>query len=85
MPTPFIQPGSPRKNGYIASFNGKMRDELPDREIFFTLEEAKTLLARWREEYNHVGPHSLLGFFHPAPQAWLVLKSQSVIQVYHNN
>jgi transposase InsO family protein len=42
----FIEPGSPRKNGYIESFNGKMRDELLDCEIYFTLEEAKTLIAR---------------------------------------
>ena len=54
--TMFIEPGSPWENGYIKSFNGKMRDELLDREIFFTLEEAKTLIARWREEYNHVSP-----------------------------
>jgi transposase InsO family protein len=46
--TLFIEPGSPWENGYIESFNGKMRDELLDREIFFTLEEAKILVARWR-------------------------------------
>ncbi len=45
-----------------------------DREIFFTLEEAKTLIARWREEYNHVRPHSALGYRPPAPQAWLLAK-----------
>ena len=66
----FIEPGSPWENGYIESFNGKLRDELLDREIFFTLEEAKTLIARWREEYNHVRPHSALGYRPPAPQAW---------------
>ena len=54
----FIEPGSPWENGYIESFNGKLRDELLNREIFFTLEEAKTLIARWREEYNHIRPHS---------------------------
>lgn len=59
--TLFIEPGSPWENGYIESFNGKMRDELLDREIFFTLEEAKILVARWREEYNHRRPHSALG------------------------
>jgi putative transposase len=57
--TLFIEPGSPWENGYSESFNGKMRDELLDREIFFTLEEAKTLIARWREEYNRVRPHTM--------------------------
>lgn len=70
--TLFIEPGSPWENGYVESFNGKMRDELLDREIFFTLEEAKTLIARWREEYNHISPHSALGYRPPAPQAWLL-------------
>jgi transposase InsO family protein len=60
--TLFIEPGSPWENGFIKSFNGKMRDELLDREIFFTLDEAKTLIARWREEFNHVRPHSVLGY-----------------------
>lgn len=70
--TLFIEPGSPWENGYVESFNGKMRDELLDREIFFTLEEAKVLIARWREEYNHIRPHSALGYRPPAPQAWLL-------------
>ena len=70
--TLFIEPGSLWENGYIESFNGNMRDELLSREIFFTLEEAKTLIARWREEYNHVRPHSALGYLPPAPQAWLL-------------
>ena len=57
--TLFIEPSSPWENGYIESFNGKMRDELLDREIFFILEETKTLIARWREEYNRVRPHTM--------------------------
>ena len=57
---------------------GKMRDELLDREIFFTLEEAKTLIARWREEYNHIRPHGALCYRFPAPQAWLLVQ-QTVI------
>jgi hypothetical protein len=76
--TLFIAPGSPWENGYIESLNGKMRDELLNHEIFFTLEEAKTLIARWREEYNHFRPHSALGYRPPAPQAWL-LAQQPVI------
>jgi transposase InsO family protein len=51
--TLFIEPGSPWENGYIESFNGKMRDELLNREIFTTLEEAKVLINQWRKEYNH--------------------------------
>ena len=68
----FIEPGSPWENGYVESFNGKMRDEWLNREIFYTLQEAQVLIARWREEYNHFRPHSSLGYRPPAPQAWLV-------------
>jgi transposase InsO family protein len=67
----FIEPGSPWENGYIESFNGKLRDELLDREIFYTLAEAQTLLGRWKEEYNQIRPHSALGYRPPAPQAWV--------------
>ena len=70
--TLIIAPGSPWENGYVESFNGKMRDELLDREIFFTLEKATTLIVRWREEYNHVRPQSALGYHPPAPQTWLL-------------
>jgi transposase InsO family protein len=67
--TLFIEPGSPWENGYIESFNGKMRDELLNREIFTTLEEAKVLIEQWRREYNQVRPHSSLGYRPPAPDA----------------
>ena len=67
--TLFIEPGSPWENGYVESFNGKLRDELLDREIFFTLAEAKILIERWRREYNTVRPHSALGYRPPAPEA----------------
>ena len=66
--TLFIEPGSPWENGYVESFNGKLRDELLDREIFFTLAEAKILIERWRREYNTVRPHSALGYRPPAPE-----------------
>jgi putative transposase len=69
--TLFIEPGSPWENGYIESFNGKMRDELLDREIFTTLDEAKVLIGQWRKEYNQVRPHSALGYRPPAPEAFL--------------
>lgn len=67
--TLFIEPGSPWENGYIESFNGKLRDELLDREIFDTLLEAKVLIERWRREYNTIRPHSSLGYRPPAPEA----------------
>jgi putative transposase len=69
--TLFIEPGSPWENGYIESFNGKLRDELLNREIFTTLEEAKVLIEQWRRDYNQVRPHSSLGYRPPAPEATL--------------
>ena len=66
-----IELGSPRENGYIESFNGQLRDELLDREIFDTLLEAKVLTERWRQGYNTVRPHSSLGYRPPAPDARL--------------
>ena len=57
---------------HIESFDGKMRDVLLDREIFFTRKEAKILIAHWREAYNLIRPHSALGYRPPAPQAWLL-------------
>jgi putative transposase len=67
--TLFIEPGSPWENGYIESFNGKLRDELLNREIFMTLTEAKVLIDQWRKEYNKIRPHSSLGYRPPAPEA----------------
>ena len=66
--TLFIAPGSPWENGYVESFNGKLRDELLNREIFYTLGEAKVLIEMWREHYNKVRPHSSLGYRPPAPE-----------------
>jgi putative transposase len=67
--TLFIEPGSPWENGYNESFNGKLRDELLNREIFYTLEEAKVLIEDWRREYNTIRPHSSLAYSPPAPEA----------------
>ena len=66
--TLYIEPGSPWENGYVESFNGKLKDELIDREIFYTLFEAKVLIERWRVHYNRVRPHSSLGYRPPAPE-----------------
>ncbi len=70
--TLFIAPGSPWENGYVESFNGKLRDELLNREIFYTLTEAQVLVRRWRRQYNQVRPHSSLGYRPPAPGATLL-------------
>ena len=70
--TLFIEPGSPWENGYIESFNGKMRDELLNREVFTTLTEAEVLIKQWQQEYNHIRPHSSLGYRPPAPESILI-------------
>lgn len=67
--TLFIEPGSPWENGYNESFNGKLRDELLNGELFDTLLEARVLVERWRRHYNTVRPHSALGYRPPAPEA----------------
>jgi putative transposase len=71
--TLFIEPGSPWENGYNESFNGKLRDELLNREIFYALEEARVLVEQWRQIYNKVRPHSALGYRPPAPEAIEIL------------
>jgi transposase InsO family protein len=67
--TLYIEPGSPWENGYCESFNGKLRDECLNGEIFYSLKEAQILTERWRVEYNTERPHSALGYRPPAPQA----------------
>jgi len=69
--TLFIEPGSPWENGYIESFNGKLRDELLNGEIFDTITEARVITEAWRQQYNTVRPHSSLGYKAPAPEAYL--------------
>ena len=67
--TLYITPGSPWENGYSESFNGSLRDELLNGEIFYSLAEAKVLIEAWRRHYNTVRPHSSLGYRPPAPEA----------------
>ena len=67
--TLYIEPGSPWENGYIESFNGRLRAEFLNGELFDTLLEAKVLTERWRKEYNTIRPHSSLGYRPPAPAA----------------
>ena len=69
--TLYITPGSPWENGYNESFNGRLRDELLNGEVFYTLKEAQVMIERWRHHYNHIRPHSALGYKPPAPLARL--------------
>ena len=70
--TLFIEPGSPWENGYIESFNGKLRDELLNGEIFCTLKEAQVVIEMWRKEYNSFRPHSSLKYEPPAPESFQI-------------
>ena len=69
MNTLYIEPGSPWENGYVESFNGRLRDEILNGEFFYTVTEAKVLTERWRRHYNRFRPHSSLGYRPPAPEA----------------
>jgi transposase InsO family protein len=64
--TLYIEPGSPWENGYIESFNGRLRDDILDRELFYSVKEAKVIVEDWRLEYNNHRPHSGLGYMTPA-------------------
>ena len=65
----YIEPGSPWENGYCESFNGKLREECLNREIFYSLKEAQIVIGQWRQQYNTVRPHAALGYRSPAPGA----------------
>jgi transposase InsO family protein len=69
--TLYSEPGSPWENGYNESFNGRLRDELLNGEIFYSLQEAKVLIERWRRHYNEVRPHGSLCYKPPAPKTIL--------------
>ena len=66
--TAFIEPGSPRENGYCESFNSTLRDELLNGEIFYSLAEARVVIETWRVHYNTERPHSSPGYRPPAPE-----------------
>lgn len=63
----FIAPGKPMQNGFIESFNGRMRDELLNETLFFDLDDARTKITAWITDYNDERPHSALGYLTPAP------------------
>ena len=75
--TLYIEPGSPWENGYIESFHGRLRDELLNRELFYSVREAKVLAENWRLDYNHHRPHSSLGYNTPAQFAATCIPSVS--------
>jgi len=78
--TLYITPGSPWENGYCESFNGKLRDECLNGEIFYSLKEAQIVIEQWRVQYNTRRPHSSLGYRPPAPEAYHPVSSTNAIQ-----
>jgi len=88
--TLFIESGSPWENAYNESFNGKLRDELLNREVFYNLREAKIVIEKWRQEYNTVRPHNSLDYRPPTPEAimplhfnpfWLSSLQENIVQI----
>ena len=77
--TAYIEPGSPWENEYCESFNGRMRDELLNGEIFYSLHEAQIIVERWRNHYNTKQPHSALGCRPPAPEAIIPMDQRPIM------
>jgi len=77
--TAFIEPGSPWENGYVESFNARFRDELLNREIFYSLREAQIIIEGWRKHYNTKRPHSALGYRPPAPETIVQMDQRPVM------
>lgn len=69
--TAYITPGSPRENGFNERFNGSLRDELLNGEMFYSLYEAKIIIETWRKHYNEIRPHSSLNYQPPAPKTFI--------------
>jgi putative transposase len=69
--TAYIQRGSPWENGFVESFNARLRDELLDGEIFYSLREAQIIIESWRRHFNTVRPHASLGYRPPAPEVFV--------------
>lgn len=69
--TAYIAPGSPWENGYVESFNARLRDELLDGEIFYSLREAQIVIESWRRHYNTIRPHGSIGYKPPAPEVFV--------------
>jgi putative transposase len=69
--TAYIEPGSPWENGFVESFNARLRDELLDGEVFYSLAEAKVVIESWRRHFNAIRPHGSLGYRPPAPEVFV--------------
>ena len=69
--TAYIAPGSPWENGFVESFNARLRDELLDGEVFYSLQEARVVIESWRRHYNAVRQHASLGYRAPAPEVFV--------------
>ncbi|MDO6800733.1 integrase core domain-containing protein [Shimia thalassica] len=77
--TAYIEPGSPWENGYCESFNARLRDELLNGEVFYSLREAQILIEEWRKHYNTKRPHSALGYRPPAPETIVPMESRPIM------
>ena len=77
--TAYIEPGSPWENGYCESFNARLRDELLNGEVFYTLKEAQIIIEQWRKHYNTKRPHSALGYRPPAPETIIPMVPRPII------
>ncbi|MDH1269674.1 MULTISPECIES: IS3 family transposase [Rhizobium/Agrobacterium group] len=73
----YIAPGRPMQNGYVESFNGRMRDELLNESLFFGLDHARSAIAEWADDYNNVRPHSSLGYQTPTDYAGIIAATGS--------
>lgn len=77
--TAYIEPGSPWENGYVESFNARLRDELLNGEIFYSMKEAQIIIEQWRKHYNTKRPHSALGYRPPAPETIIPLREKPIM------
>jgi putative transposase len=77
--TAFIEPGSPWENGYVESFNARFRDELLNREVFYSLREAQIVIENWRKHSNTKRPHSALGYRPPAPETIVPIDQRPIM------
>jgi putative transposase len=77
--TAYIEPGSAWENGYIESFNARLRDELFNGEIFYSLKEAQIIIEQWRQHYNTKRPHSAIGYRPPTPETIIPLQQRPIM------
>ena len=80
--TAYIEPGSPWENGYCESFNARLRNEFLNREVFYTLKEAKIIIEQWRKHYNTKRPHSALGCRPPAPESIIAMDQRPIMHLH---